>query len=124
VRVLLAAKLTTAVALMHLLGTVRRMTTTDAEQQVDVDRELRVVTASSVWLVQSERYARFPRAEAPRPLQTSVDDALEDAVWHEHVGLWRLTNSDGTEQIRILPAGRPPGSYGIATGVIEAEVGS
>lgn len=97
------------------------MDPSDEEQALEVGDELRVITERSIWIIQDGRYARFPRVEAPRPTTTSIDDAVDDAVWHDHVGLWRLTNSDGTQQIRILPAGRPEGSYGIATGVIEAE---
>lgn len=90
------------------------------EEPVDIDLELRIVTAQSVWLIQPDRYLRLPRREGPR--QRPSSEALLDARWHHHVGAWRVTDPIGT-RYRILPAGRPPGSRGIYTGdVVTVEV--
>ena len=86
------------------------------ETQLDVTVQLRVVTANSIWLIREARYLRLPRTEAPRPPAASA--ALADGCWHEHEGVWLSTEVLGT-RLRILPAGRPPGSHGIYTGNIE-----
>lgn len=84
-----------------------------AEEPVDIEGELRIVTDQSVWLIRPDRYMRLPRGERPR--QPPRSEALLDATWQQHVGVWRVTDSFGT-RYRILPAGRPPGSGGIYTG--------
>lgn len=96
---------------MH--GGLRR----DPGEPLVVDGTLRVVTESSVWLVTAERYCRLPRTEAPRRVQRSEDGALYDGPWRDHVGVWTVTEGD-ERWLRILPAGRPQGSYGIVTGTI------
>lgn len=90
------------------------------EEPVDIDVELRIVTAQSVWLIRPDRYMRLPRREGPRPHPNSK--ALSDAQWHPHLGVWKVTDPIGT-RYRILPAGRPPGSAGIHTGDVDHTAG-
>ena len=87
-----------------------------AEEPVDIEGELRIVTDQSVWLIRPDRYMRLPRSGRPR--QPPRSEALVDATWHHHVGVRRVTDSFGT-RYRILPAGRPPGSGGIYTGDVD-----
>lgn len=90
------------------------------EQAVDIDQELRVVTHNSLWLIRPDRYMRLPRREAPRP--PAVSEALTDAIWHAHDGVWEVTDDVGT-RYRILPSGRPAGAEGIYTGDVVATHG-
>jgi hypothetical protein len=85
------------------------------DEPVDVDLELRIVTAASVWLVRPDRYMRLPRYEGPRP--TPGSPALVDGTWHRHRGVWKITEQLGT-RYRILPDDRPPGAVGVYTGYV------
>lgn len=80
-------------------------------------RRLRVVTESSVWLVEPDRYLRMPKSEEPR--WPAGVEALDDLVWHEHVGVWLYTDVFGAH-LGLMPAGRPEGSSGVHSGVIVA----
>jgi len=84
---------------------------------VEVDGELRIVTEASVWLIRPAAYLRLPRREGPRSV---LSPSLADAVWHPHVGVWRIVDGD-LVRYRLLPARRHPGSVGVVTGVVEAE---
>lgn len=88
------------------------------EQPVDIDRELRVATRASLWLIRHDRYLRLPRREAPRP--PTVSPALADGTWHRHNGVWKVTDAAGTHY-RILPSDRPAGAQGVYTGDVVAE---
>jgi hypothetical protein len=84
-------------------------------EPVEIIGELRIETEASIWLIRDDRYLRLPRSEQARATPDSA--ALADNTWHEHTGVWSLT--DGSVLwLRILPAGLPPGSYGIQTGRI------
>lgn len=83
--------------------------------------EVRVFTLNSIWLVRPETYLRMPRVEGDRPETLSIDGKLADNVWHEHVGAWILDSvGNGGWVLRILPAGRPAGSYGTLSSLIES----
>ena len=82
---------------------------TTAPVPLAIDVELRIVTESSIWLVRPDAYLRLPRAEAPRGPTPDIDGATEDGRWHAHAGAWLLDDHD-TQRLRVLPAGRPPGS--------------
>lgn len=91
---------------------------TDTEQRLEIIGEVRVVTESSVWLIRDHEYCRLPRhAEQPRNVP-SPD--LADGRWHGHEGVWLVSNRPGeVRHVRLLPLGRPPGSVGVVTGVVE-----
>ena len=88
------------------------------EQVVVVGTVVSVETDASVWLIGPTSYCRSPRITGIRPATPSVDDALVDASWHDHVGVWAHLRDGVVERYRILPAGRPVGSVGILTGVL------
>ena len=88
------------------------------EQVVVVGAVLSVETDASVWLIGPTSYCRSPRITGIRPATPSVDDALVDASWHDHVGVWAHLRDGVVERYRILPVGRPAGSVGILTGVL------
>jgi hypothetical protein len=78
-----------------------------------------LLTSSSVWRVQRDRYRRDPRStDVTDRSSVSIDDALQDGEWHPHVGAWWAVDRHGV-RLRLLPAGRPAGSFGILTGDIE-----
>lgn len=90
------------------------------EYEIEPITEITVVTENSVWLVRPFTYHRTPRTEAPRPETLSIDGKLKDATWHQHDGVWLHVENDGGWRVRILPAGRPEGSVGVLSGLIEA----
>lgn len=94
------------------------MDTPPPEWPLEIDGEVRITTPASVWLIRPHAYARFPRhAEQPRSVPS---EALTDGDWHEHVGAWWFIDPlDGVVHIRLLPAGRPQGARGVATGAVE-----
>lgn len=94
---------------------------TMTEVRLDINGQLRVETEASIWLVTADRYCRLPRLEGPRERAESLDGALDDAVWHPHVGVWYCADDRGS-WLRILPAGRPVGSHGIKTGDITSSL--
>jgi hypothetical protein len=76
------------------------------------------LTANSVWRIERDRYRRGPRsADRAARHPASVDDALDDGRWHPHTGGWWAVDAHGV-RLRLLPAGRPAGSFGILTGDI------
>lgn len=86
------------------------------ETPLAIDDEVRLVTISSVWLLRPTSYCRLPRTEHPRAARTP---ALRDGIWHPHIGAWVENDPNyPLPRVRILPAGRPPGSFGIHTGDI------
>ncbi len=84
----------------------------DMGERLDVLVELRVVTEASIWLVRPGHYLRLPRVEGPRPPTADLDGALGDAAWHSHEGVWLVT-FPVCRKLRVLPAGRDPGSVGL-----------
>jgi hypothetical protein len=88
------------------------------ETSLEIDGEVRVVTANSVWLIRSTEYCRMPRTEAPRSASAPT---MTDSVWHEHVGAWLVLDASGP-YIRLLPPGRPAGAHGVLTSrILETE---
>lgn len=89
------------------------------ERQLEVHGCLRVETSSSLWLIEPGRYMRLPRSEAPRPATASCDDALDDAAWHEHRGVFLHRDHVGY-YLRLVPRWRHNESRGITTGTLLA----
>lgn len=83
--------------------------------------EVRVFTLNSIWLVRPDTYIRMPRVEGDRPETLSLDGKLMDNIWHEHIGAW-IIDSVGTGGwvLRVLPSGRPEGSYGLLSSLVES----
>lgn len=81
------------------------------ETPLEIDGEVRVVTANSVWLIRADKYCRMPRIEAPRAASTPT---MTDGVWHDHVGAWLVLDVSGP-CIRLLPPGRPASAQGVLT---------
>lgn len=88
------------------------------ETPLEVDGEVRVVTANSVWLIRTDTYCRMPRTEAPRSPSAPT---MDDGIWHEHVGASLVLGAEGP-CIRLMPPGRPPGAHGVLTSrILETE---
>lgn len=88
------------------------------EEPVEIDVELHLVTAASVWILRPDRYMRLPRDERPRqPPSTGI---LADGIWHPHRGVWRVTHNRGV-YYRIVPADRPADARGVHTGDVIAD---
>lgn len=81
------------------------------ETPLEIDGEVRVVTANSVWLICADTYCRMPRTETPRSVSAPT---MADGVWHEHVGAWLVLDGSGP-CIRLLPPGRPASAQGVLT---------
>jgi hypothetical protein len=81
------------------------------ETPLEIDGEVRVVTANSVWLIRTATYCRMPRTEAPRSASAPT---MADSAWHEHVGAWLVPDASGP-YIRLMPPGRPAGAHGVLT---------
>lgn len=81
------------------------------ETRLEIDGEVRVVTANSVWLIRADEYCRMPRTQAPRPASAPT---MTDGVWHDHVGAWLVLDVSGP-CIRLLPPGRPASAHGVLT---------
>lgn len=80
-----------------------------------------LITARSVWYVEAARYMRVPRCDyADRPANNtpSIENRLEDGVWHaHHEARW---DADGSAfRVRIKPDVGPGNGFGIVTGIIE-----
>lgn len=81
------------------------------ETALEIEGEVRVVTANSIWLIRADKYCRMPRIEAPR---ASSAPTMTDGVWHDHVGAWLVLDGSGP-CIRLLPPGRPASAQGVLT---------
>jgi len=87
--------------------------------RLEILRCVHVETEASVRLIGPNRYMRLPKSEAPRRRSLALDEALDDAVWHPHRGVF-LEELDGECRLRIFPTWRPDLSRGIFTGIVVA----
>jgi hypothetical protein len=111
--------------------TSREMAATDSagvERQSDsygslaIHAPLRLVTKSSVWIVEPERCMRLPQGEGLRAPTLCTDDALDDASWVHRRGTTLVPCGAGS-RLLIVPAYRPPGSQGTRPGhIVEASM--
>jgi hypothetical protein len=86
---------------------------------------VRVVTASSVWLLLPDssgggKYLRMPRDEAPRPGVEAVGNRLDDGKWVEYeYAKWTSRGLyPGEFRLNIKPRIGPPDGYGVVTGKV------
>ncbi|MDZ4235045.1 MAG: hypothetical protein U1C73_15100 [Dietzia sp.] len=90
-------------------------TITPADGPFEITNEVTVITGASRWTLRPDTYLRQPHQPHTRQRTPSIDDALDDDLWHHHDGIWYLADLNA---MRILPSGRPAGAYGIRTGSI------
>lgn len=76
--------------------------------------EMRVVTENSIWLVRPDTFVRMPKVEVEREPFVSTDGAGTDHEWRSYDQAW-IVDSVGAKGwlLRVLPSGRPAGSYGL-----------
>lgn len=84
-----------------------------------IDNELKVWTKGSVWVLRPGKYLRMPRVERPRASTYSIDGALDDMKWIPYDSAVVARDDEG-DRLRIMPSGRPPGSFGLITSDIVA----
>lgn len=79
-----------------------------------VEIETRFETLNSLWVLRPGEYCRLPKTEAPRAPHASA--ALADGMWVSYDRVWLVRDPEREVAVlRILPTGRPPGSYGVHT---------
>ena len=83
--------------------------------RLDITGELVARSENSMWIVRPDTYCRMPLIEGAQLQEPSLDDALDDLVWHDHVGVFLVDDLDDV-RLRIVPAGRPAGAFGVVTG--------
>lgn len=82
---------------------------------IDLDDRGVVVTDSSVWVF--DGHGRFRRT--PRIANAAVGStALGYADWDHFVSAEILEESPGCFRLRVVPLGRPPGSFGLFSGQV------
>jgi hypothetical protein len=81
--------------------------------------EMRVVTENSIWLLRPDTFMRMPKVEVERAPFVSIDGAGTDHEWRPYDQAWIL-DSVGAQSwlLRVLPSGRPVGSYGLLSSPI------
>jgi len=95
----------------------------DDDCEVTIDgEEWRVWTENSLWFVNSEAFMRCPLIEAPRHCLDTLEGPLPDGAWTPHTGSIRTVKWPDGVQLRIVPSGRPEGSQGLVTGMVQKVV--
>ena len=87
-------------------------------RRLDITDELIGRSENSLWMVRPHVYCRMPLAERRRRRDVSIDAALDDLVWHSHVGVFLVDDLDDI-RLRIIPAGRSRTALGIVTGSLQ-----
>lgn len=86
-----------------------------------VGEEVTYLTENSIWIIREDTYCRLPKVEQKRH---AYSPALEDAIWHSHEGVWEVPYEFDNEIVclRVLPAGRPLGSFGLISSPIVSKL--
>lgn len=86
------------------------------EAEVEVIDSVEFTTENTVWMFRPGQYKRVARTD--REELESIDGKLANGEWFPYERLWAGVDSTGDLRIRVLPAGRPPGSKGVVSGPI------
>lgn len=85
---------------------------------LDIQREVRIETPSSVWLIQPDRYMRMPKTETSRMTLNMIGaPGLADLVWHQHIGPFVIADVWGP-RVQLMRPLASPGRRWVMTGEI------
>lgn len=77
------------------------------------------ITENTFWVFTGKQYCRIPREGREH---FPVGNDLEYGDWHEYEELWEIEEGPDKGRLRVLPAGRPPGSFGLLSSLIIAKL--